>query len=149
MTRTKRFILGALAAAAFVVPMTAYAGGPKPVSCSADVQYLLNNTVRSSYARTFTVAPGTPFSEDLSNAIRFKWIDAIATLEPDGKTTNVRFMFYADVSAIESADFSTDIEVPGDKKPVTTSASSTYWSSFGVAGNHTTKWSITCVGLDD
>lgn len=149
MTRTKRFILGALAAVALVAPTAALAGGPRTISCSADVQYLLNNTLRSSYTRTFTVTPGTPFSEDLSNAIRFKFIDAIATLEPDGKTTSVRFLYYADVSAIESADFSTDLKVPGDKKPVTTSADSTYWSSFGVAGNHTTKWSLTCVALDD
>ena len=149
MTRTKRFILGALAAAALVAPAAAHAGGPKTISCSANVQYLLNNTLRNSYTRDFTVAPGVPFSEDLSNAIRFKFIDAIATLEPDGKTTNVRFLYYADVSAIESADFSTELKVPGDKKPVTTSARNSYWSSFGVAGEHTTKWSLTCVTLDD
>ena len=149
MTRTKRFILGVLAAAAFAAPTAAQAGGPKTISCSANVQYLLNNTLRNSYTRDFTVAPGVPFSEDLSNAIRFKFIDAVATLDADGKSTNVRFVYYADVSAIESADFSTELKVPGDKKPVTTSADSTYWSSFGVAGLHTTKWSLTCVTLDD
>lgn len=149
MTRTKRLILGALAAAAVAAPTAAHARGPRTISCSADVQYLLNNTLRNSYTRTFTVTPEVPFSEDLSNAIRFKFIDAIATLEPDGRTTNVKFLYYADVSAIESADFGTDLKVPGDKKPVTTSADSTYWSSFGVAGNHTTKWSLTCVAIDD
>lgn len=149
MTRTRRFLTGMLAAAALVAPMTAHAGGPKPLACSASVDYLLNGTVRNSYARDFTVAPGAPFSEDLSTAIRFKFIDAIATVEPDGKTTSVKFFYYADVGAIESADFSTELRVAGDKKPVTTSADSTYWSSFGVAGNHTTKWSLTCSVIDD
>ncbi len=149
MTRTKRFILGALAAAAVVAPTAARAGGPKTISCSADVQYLLNNTVRNSYTRDFTVVPGVPFSEDLSTVIRFKFIDAVATLDADGKSTNVAFAYYADVSAIEFTEVRTDLKVPGDKKPVTTSARNSYWSSFGVAGEHTTKWSLTCVTLDD
>lgn len=149
MRKTSRLVLGALAATALMAPGSAHARAPRTIACSVSVNYLLNNTLRSSYVRDFTVVPGTPFSEDLSNAIRFKYVDAVATLDADGKSTDVAFSFYADVSAIESADFRTDLQVSNDKTPATTSATSTYWSSFGVPGNHTTRWSLTCAALDD
>lgn len=153
MIRTRRFFLAVVAAAALAAPALqpgeAQAREPRTLACSVSIEYLLNGTLRSTYAKDFTVAPGVPFSDDASTAIRFKFFDAFAAVAADGKSTDVGVSYFADTGALESVDFRTDLNVRKGKEPATTAATSTYWSSVGVAGEHTTKWSLTCSTLDD
>lgn len=145
---TRHFIMG-IVMAALAAPIVAQAGEPRAVGCSVSVTYLLNGVARSTYERSFSVSPGAPFSDDFSTATRFRFFDAAATLEADGKTTTVAVSYFNDVGVLESVDFRTQLAVGSDRLPRSTSATHTYWSSVGIAGDHTTTYQLTCQALKD
>ncbi len=149
MSRTKHFILASILAAGLFAPLNAHAAELRSVACSVSVNYLLNGVVRAPYQKDFVITPGTTFEDDFSTFTRFRIFDASTRLEADNKTTTVSFSYYNDVGVFEAIDFRTELKLRNDRTPETTSATHTYWSSLGVAGNHTTDYSFTCQVLKD
>lgn len=149
MLNTRQLIAGFFMAALCTAPLAAHAGEPPAVGCSVSVTYLLNRVVRSTYATDFTVTPTAPFADDFSTAVRFRYFDALASRDADGKATDVSISYYNDVGVFEFVDLRTALSVREDRRPQTTSGEHTYWSSLGVAGEHTTRWVLTCEALKD
>lgn len=149
MSKTTRLFLAAALAASITAPLTASAAELRNVSCSVSVNYLLNNVVRSAYQKDFVIAPGVAFQDDFSTFTRFRFLDASSRLEADGKTTSVSLSYYNDVGVFEAVDFRTELKIHDDKTPETASGTHSYWSSLGVAGDHTTSYSLTCRVLKD
>ena len=149
MTNTRQLIIGLFMAAISVAPMAANASEPRTAACSVSVTYLLNNVVRSTYVKDFVVSPGAPFSDDFSTVTRFRFFDASATLAADGKSTTVSINYYNDIGVFESVDFDTALTLHDDKSPESTAGRHSYWSSLGVAGEHTTRYELTCQLLKD
>lgn len=149
MMNTRQLIAGFFLAAFCAAPFAAHAGEPRAVGCAVSVTYLLNRVVRSTYARDFTVSPTAPYSDDFSTAVRFRYFDALASREADAKATSVSISYYNDIGVFEFIDLRTALSVGDDRQPRTTSGEQTYWSSLGVAGEHTTQWTLTCQALKD
>lgn len=149
MSKTVQLVIGSMLAAICVAPINADAAGLRSVSCSVDVNYLLNDVVRAPYHKDFVVIPGETFEDDFSTFTRFKIFDASTRLEADNKTTTVSISYYNDVGVFEAVDFNTELKLRNDKAPESTSGTSTYWSSLGVAGSHTTSYVLTCQILKD
>lgn len=136
-------VAGALVALA-LAPAPARAGEPRSATCSVNVTYLVNNTVRSTYLKDFSVAPGAPFSDDFSTATRFRYFDSSAQLDADGRALTVTMSYYNDVGVFEFVDLRSEVKVRDDRQAQTATGTSTYWSSLGIAGEHTTRWTLTC-----
>ena len=127
--------LALLAAATLGAPAVAAAEDLRSVACSVQVDYLLNNVLRSTYQRDFTVSPGVPYSEDFSTAVRFRFFDASTTLEAD-KSYRVTISYYN--------DFGTELTLREDRVSETNRASHSYFTSIGSPGERTTNWTLTC-----
>lgn len=135
--------LALLAAAALGAPAVATAEDLRSVACSVQVDYLLNNVLRSTYQRDFTVSPGVPYSEDFSTAVRFRFFDASTTLEAD-KSYRVTISYYNDVGVFDFVDFGTELTLREDRVSETNRASHSYFTSIGSPGERTTNWTLTC-----
>ena len=142
-------VIAVWAAAQSIDPSSVSAAQLRNVSCSVAIDYSLSNIVRAQYQREIIIQPGLLFEDDFSTAVRFRYLDAITRLEADGKTTTVTLSYYNDVGVFEFIDFRTELKLKDDRVPVTTAGSHTYWSSLGVAGEHTTDYAITCAVLKD
>lgn len=136
-------------AANFAVPMNVVsAAEPRSVSCSVSVDYLLNGVVRAPYQKEFVVNPGVVYEDDFSTFTRFRFFTASTRLDEAGKTV-VEMSYYNDVGVFDAVDFSTELTIHDENNGETTSGSHTYWSSLGIAGNHTTEYSLTCKRLKE
>lgn len=149
MSKTIQLIIASILTTVCVAPINASAAGLRSVACSVDVNYLLNDVVRAPYHKEFVVAPGVIFEDDFSTFTRFRIFDASTRLEADNKTTVVSISYYNDVGVFEAVDLSTELKLRDDKAPESTSGRSIYWSSLGVAGSHTTSYTLTCQIVKD
>jgi len=144
VSKTSQLILGSILAAGLVTPTNAHAAELRSVACTVSVNYLLDGVVRAPYQKDFVITPGVVFEDDFSTITRFRIFNASSRLEADNKTTTVSISYFNDVGVFESIDFNTELKLPNGRTPETTSGSHTYWSSLGVAGNHTTSYALTC-----
>ena len=135
-------------AASVLAPMTVNAAEPHSMSCVVSIDYLLNGVVRAPYHKEFVVNPGEVFEDDFSTVTRFRFFTASTRLDDAGKTI-VNVSYYNDVGVLEAVDFSTELTIHNENNGETDSWSHTYWSSTGIAGNHTTEYSITCKRFKD
>lgn len=135
-------------AASFAGPMTVNAAEPRSMSCAVSIDYLLNGVVRAPYHKEFVVNPGEVFEDDFSTVTRFRLFTASTRLDDAGKTV-VDVSYFNDVGVLEAVDFSTELTIHNENNGETDSWSHTYWSSTGIAGNHTTAYSITCKRFKD
>jgi hypothetical protein len=143
MSRFTLIVALATAAVATLAPTAAHADRVDPVACSINVEYTLNNAVRLSYVKDFVVSVDAPFSDDFSNAIRFRFFDAFLTVE-DGLPV-VGISFDADVSVFNAVAFDTTFKLRDQSHPATTSGRSGFFSSApGAAGSHRTTYTLTC-----
>jgi len=143
MSNMMKILMAAAAVASIGTSPATNAGEPRGVTCTVTLTYMLNGTVRAPYANVFTVLDGATFEDDFSTATRFRFFTATARPEAD-KSVTVMISYYNDVGVFEAVDFTTQVRVADDRAPVTNSGSHTYWSSLGVAGDHTTDYSFTC-----
>lgn len=147
MSKIRSWLLGLLAASC-LMPLGAQAREPQSAACSVSINYLLGSSVRSAYQKDFVVEPGVVFEDDFSTPIRFRYLDAWSTVAADGKTTTVSIAYYNDIGVFEFIDLRTEVTL-NDKDAQTSTGSSSYWSELGVAGEHITKYTLTCRLLDN
>lgn len=147
MSKMRSWLLGLLAVSC-LLPVGAQARAPRSAACSVSIDYLLNTTLRSAYQKDFVVEPGVVFEDDFSTAVRFRYLDAWSTVAADGKTTTVSIAYYNDIGVLDFIDLRTEVTLD-DKDARTSTGQSSYWSSVGIAGEHITKYTLTCHLLDD
>lgn len=112
------------------------------VTCDVNIQYLLNGTPMDTYARTFQVSEGVPYAEDFSTATRFKFFDASFARETG--QGRVSISYYNDVGVFSTVQLNTSLVMRRRTGVETTSGDHTYSTSQGAAGNHETRWSLSC-----
>jgi hypothetical protein len=139
-----KLVMVAITAASFAAPINANAAELRSVACSVSVNYLVDSVVRAPYQKDFVITPGVVFEDDFSSRIRFRFLDAWTRLEADNKTTTVSISYYNDIGVFEYIDFNTDLKLRDDQAPATTSGTSRYYTEIGIAGEHTTSWTLTC-----
>lgn len=112
------------------------------VTCDVNIQYLLNNAPMETYARTFQVSEGVPYSEDFSTATRFKFFDASFAREVN--QGRVSISYFNDVGVFSTVQLNTSLVMRKRTGVETTSGDHTYSTSQGAAGNHETRWTLSC-----
>lgn len=147
MSKMRSWLLGSWAASC-LLPVGAQAREPRSAACSVSINYSLGTNLRSAYQKDFVVEPGVVFEDDFSTAVRFRYLDAWSTVADDGKTTTVSIAYYNDIGVFEFIDLRTEVALD-DKEARTSTGSSSYWSSAGIAGEHITKYTLTCRLLED
>lgn len=147
MSKSVKLLLAALAAVGLAAPIVANAAEARPVSCAVTVDYLLNNVVRAHYQKDFVVMPGVPYEDDFSTFTRFRFFDASTRLEND--KTVVYIGYYNDVGVFEAVDLRTKLVIHDDKPDDVTSGRHMYFTELGVAGDHTTDYTLACHRLKD
>lgn len=140
LIRTLRPAAAAVLLAATLAP-AAYAQA-LTASCDVNIQYLLNGVVSDTYARTFQVSEGVPYSEDFSTATRFKFFDAAFARE--AAQGRVSISYYNDVGVFSTVQLNTSLVMRKRTGIETTSGDHTYSTSQGAAGNHETRWTLSC-----
>lgn len=147
MIRIRTVLLATLAMAAASAPAFVHADSVKPVSCSVKIDYKVNGALRYPYAQDFVVTPGTPFEHDFSTFTRERFFTATAREGADGRTT-VDIGYYNDVGVFEYVDLGTSVTVRNEREETTTGTSS-YYTSLGTAGEHTSEYTLACHVLKD
>lgn len=112
------------------------------VSCDVSIQYLLNGSLMDTYARAFQVSEGVPYSEDFSTATRFKFFDASFAREVN--QGRVSISYYNDVGVFSTVQLNTSLVMRKRTGVETTGGDHTYSTSQGAAGNHETRWTLSC-----
>jgi hypothetical protein len=129
--------------ASFAAPFNANAKELRSVACSVAVDFLFNGAVRAApYRNEFVVNPGEAFSDDFSTRLRFGFFDASTRLESGNPV--VAISYYNDVGVFDAIDFRTELTLHDDKVAESISASHTYSTSQGAAGDRTTNYTLTC-----
>ena len=142
MSKLMKFLLVPVAAASLAAAIGANAAELRPITCSVSIDYLLDNVVRAPYQKSFVINPGVPFSDDFSTFTRFRFLDASTHLE--GESTVVTIDYYNDVGVFEAVSLRTKVAVIDDKIDQVSTGSHTYWTELGVAGDHTTNYTLAC-----
>ena len=113
------------------------------MACTVSVEYKRNNVLRLTYTKDFTVAPDAPFSDDFSDAIRFRFFDA--TVARVNGIPEVAVVFDADVDVFNAVDFGTVLKVKDEGKGETQTGNNAFFTSVpGAAGSHRTNYTLTC-----
>ncbi|MEQ1515095.1 MAG: hypothetical protein ABL931_01240 [Usitatibacteraceae bacterium] len=146
MSKLLNLLLVSAAVAGFAVPAVA-ASGSNPandtMACSVSVDYLRSGVVRLSYVKDFEVSPDAPFTDDFSNAIRFRFFDASVVREAGVPVVSV--VFDADVDVFNAVDFGAVLKVKDESNGETQVGNNTFFTSVpGAAGSHRTNYSLTC-----
>ena len=140
MNKATKILLASLAIAGLAAPLAGHAESIRTVACSVSIDYLANDVLRAPYQKDFVVTPGVTFQHDFSTFTRFRFFEASTKLE--GNRTVVSISYYNDVGVFEYVDMRTSLPMREDVE--STSGSHTYWTELGIAGTHTTNWTLTC-----
>jgi len=146
MSKLLKLLVASFAGVVFSFPALAESGtniANDTMSCSIAVEYLRNNAVRLTYAKDFEVSPVAPYSDDFSNAIRFRFFDA--KVERVNGVPEVSVIFDADVDVFNAVDFGTTLKVKDESNGETLSGNTSFFTSVpGAAGSHRTNYTLTC-----
>lgn len=142
MPKISTILLATLAMTVASGPSFAHAASAKPVTCSVKIDYKVNGALRYVYSKDFVVSPNAPFEDDFSTFTRERFFSATAREVSDGRTT-VDVGYYNDVGVFEYVDLGTNVTVRNEREETTTGSSS-YFTSLGTAGEHTTDYTLTC-----
>ena len=133
-----------IAAAGIVAPLHAAAKTPDTVSCSVVLDYSINRVLRLPFSQSFTVAPGVDFDYDFSTATRFRYFQAKAEADATTGDTTVTINYYNDVGVFTFIELGTSVKVTNHKDVFTAVGKSTFFTSQGTAGEHTTDYELSC-----
>ena len=144
MLKFAGFLAASAVAALLSAPAVAKADTLTDImACSVNVEYSRNNSVRLTYVKDFQVSLNTPYSDDFSNTLRFRFFDANMTVE-DGLPV-VHIAFDADVDTFNAVAFGAELRVRDTSKGETTQGNSGFFTSVpGAAGSHRTIYTLTC-----
>lgn len=148
MSRFRTLLLASLAITAVAAPSFVRADNVKQIACSVKIDYLVNGALRFPYQKDFVVAPGAPFEHDFSTFVRSRFFTATARDIENGRSV-IEIGYYNDVGVFEYAELGTSVTVRNDRADETTTGSSSYFTSLGTAGEHTTDYTLTCHRLKD
>jgi hypothetical protein len=122
----------------------AQAGRGPVLNCSISVTYehTQGSTVLNTetYTRNFSLSEASPYFEDFSTVARQKSFGASVRTERGNTVVNADF--FADVGTFSAVAFSTQAAEAGGV--VSAAGSQGYFTSLGIAGNHTTQHQLLC-----
>lgn len=136
-----------IAAAGIVVPLHANAKTPDTIACNVVIDYSINRVLRVPFSQSFTVAPGADFDYDFSSATRFRYFQARADVDATTGDTSVMINYYNDVGVFTFVEAGTVVRVRNNNDVFTSAGKSTFFTSQGTAGEHTTEYELSCAVL--
>jgi len=142
MRNLTRILSASIALACLAAPVYVLAADKVVVSCSANVDYLLDGAVAEPYHKDFVVQPGVAFTDDFSTSTREKIFTA--SLGRDAGNLVVSIDYFNDVGVFHAIGISTKLTLHGSKGIETTSGSASFATSQGVVGNHVTNYTLSC-----
>ncbi|HEX4942940.1 MAG TPA: hypothetical protein VFV55_01230 [Usitatibacteraceae bacterium] len=140
MSRLMKMLLVSFTVASAAATVNADASEIRSVACTVTVDYLLNGVLRAPYRKDFVVNPGEFFQDDFSTFTRFRAFEASTRLETGN--TVVAIDYFNDVGVFESVDLSTTLTLRDNDETI--SGSHSYFTSLGIAGEHTTNYTLAC-----
>jgi len=138
-------ILLAAAVATGFAATDAAAKSDDPILCNLRADYLINRTLRAPFLHTFTIQPGASYDYDFSNVIRQRYLNASAEQDPVTGVTTVSINLFQDTSAFNFIELITAVRVTNHKDAFASQGKSTFFTTLGTAGEHTTDWELNCI----
>ncbi len=143
MTSLKEIIALAIAAAGLASPLAVSAKAPDPVQCSMTADYSINRVLRVPFQHDFIFTPGQVYDFDFSSVTRFRYFQAQATLDARGRTV-VMVNYYNDVGVFTFVELGTTVTIHNNNEDFLSEGKSTFFTSLGTAGEHTTDYALRC-----
>ena len=112
------------------------------VACGVAIDYALNNAVIESYRKDFVVEPGVGFVDDFSTPTRFKRFTASTAQEGGSQVVSIDYQ--NDVDTFDMVGFGTRLTLLGGGAISIAAGNQMFATSLGVAGNHTTTYTLSC-----
>jgi hypothetical protein len=140
---TKAMILSlGLAAGANV---QAAQGTPQIVlSCTANIVDSVNGTTVFTYSPAFTLTPGNPFSEDVSNPLRFGSFNASVAWNANRTGVDVTIDYNRDRGVFEFGSFRAQLPMANNRSAQSISGYSESDVVSGSQTNYLTNYQLTC-----
>mgnify|MGYP001354254899 CR=1 FL=1 len=130
-------------AVGLAAPSLVEAKVPDPVQCSMTADYSINNVVRAPFQHDFVFVPGEVYDFDFSTAVRFRYFQAQAAIDEKGRTV-VSINYYNDVGVFTFVELDTKVTVANNNEEFVSEGESTFFTSLGPAGEHTTTYALRC-----
>ena len=140
-TRSTLYTCAAVAALALATPNAANAAERIRLGCNVAVTYAFNGTVQETYAKDFVVEGGVAFSDDFSTSLRQKSFTANAVREASSVVVTIDY--FNDVGVFHSVGLTGRLAMNGQNQ-ASTSGTNFFSTSLGVAGNHSTDYTLVC-----
>lgn len=144
MKSLQKLAVLALAAAGLATGLEAHAKNADPIACNVVLDYSINRVLRFPFSQSFVVTPDQPFDYDFSTAVRFRYLQAKSEMDPATGDQTVTINYYNDVGVFTFIELGTTVKVTNNKDTFTSEGKSTFFTSQGTAGEHTTDYTLSC-----
>ncbi len=139
----RSFVALSTVAAGLAAPSLVEAKVPDPVQCSMTADYSINDVVRAPFQHDFAFVPGDVYDFDFSTATRFRYFQAQAAIDERGRTI-VSINYYNDVGVFTFVELDTKVTIANNNEDFVSEGESTFFTSLGPAGEHTTRYVLSC-----